>query len=86
MARWTGRAYLVDMRCQNVPDAALIGIVDDDDAVRESIGSLVRRPDSGRRNFLPPSLTCPQIAATMRIVCSSIYGCRTAADSICKNT
>ncbi len=30
------------MRCQFVPQAPLIGIVDDDDAVRESISSLVR--------------------------------------------
>ena len=30
------------MRCQFVPEAPLIGIVDDDDAVRELIGSLVR--------------------------------------------
>jgi FixJ family two-component response regulator len=30
------------MRCQFVPEAPLIGIVDDDDAVRESISSLVR--------------------------------------------
>jgi FixJ family two-component response regulator len=30
------------MRCQFVPEAPPTGIVDDDDAVRESIGSLVR--------------------------------------------
>jgi FixJ family two-component response regulator len=41
------------MRCQFVPEAPLIGIVDDDDAVRESISSLVR--SVGFRTGVPSS-------------------------------